>query len=121
MTAEGDLLWEPSPERVASARVSDFARHLGLELDYPALWQWSVANLDEFWRRFAEWSGVRWSTPPTAALANATMPGAVWFPGATVNYAEHALYPPAGADKDDVAVVFLREDGRRRTITWREL
>ena len=39
------------------------------------------------------------------------MPGAQWFPGGTLNYAEHALYPPAGADKDAPAVVFAREDG----------
>src|SRR5207248_1015545 len=46
---------------------------------------------------------------------------AQWFPGARLNYAEHLLYPPSGADKDSVAVYFAREDGVRRTLTWREL
>jgi acetoacetyl-CoA synthetase len=49
------------------------------------------------------------------------MPGASWFPDGTLNYAEHALYPPCGVGKDDVAVVFAREDGRRETLTWRQL
>ena len=121
MTAEGELLWEPSAERVDAARITAFARHLGVRGDYQELWQWSVANLDEFWRRFADWAGVRWSTPPTTALGSSQMPGAQWFSGGTLNYAEHALYPPAGAGKDDLAVIFLREDGLRRTLTWREL
>jgi acetoacetyl-CoA synthetase len=49
------------------------------------------------------------------------MPGADWFPGARLNYAEHLLYPPCGVDKDGVAVIFDREDGLSRTLTWRQL
>src|SRR3954453_22128896 len=121
MTAEGELLWEPTPDRAAGTRIAGFARHVGVDGDYAALWRWSVENLDEFWRTFAEWVGVRWRDTPTAGLADPAMPGATWFPGGTLNYAEHALYPPAGVEKDDVAVIFVREDGRRRTLTWREL
>src|SRR3954469_18102202 len=121
MTAEGELLWQPSPERVAGARITDFARHVGREGDYEALWRWSVDDLDAFWRALAGWIGIRWSAPPTAALAEARMPGARWFPGATLNYAEHALYPTCGVEKDAVAVIFVREDGQRRTLTWRVL
>src|SRR3954451_8049703 len=121
MTAEGELLWEPTPDRAAGTRIAGFARHVGVDGDYAALWRWSVENLDEFWRTFAEWAGVRWRDTPTAGLADPAMPGASWFPGGTLNYAEHALYPPAGVEDDDVAVIFLREDGRRRTLTWREL
>src|SRR3954467_6484375 len=121
MTVEGELLWEPSAERAAGTRIAAFARHVGVEGDYDALWRWSVGNLDGFWRALAEWVGIRWQEEPTAGLADASMPGAQWFPGGTLNYAEHALYPPCGVGKDDLAVIHVREDGRRRTLTWREL
>src|SRR3954468_24766631 len=120
MVAEGDLLWEPSPERLGAARLTRFAERGGVG-GYDALWRWSVADLDAFWRALAEWSGIRWSTPPSAGLAESRMPGARWFPDGTLNYAEHALYPAAGVDKDATAVIFAREDGQRRRLTWREL
>src|SRR4051794_7503427 len=125
MTVEGDLLWEPSAAHIAAARLTAFTDWLGergRRLDgYDELWRWSVEDLDGFWSAFAEWSGIRWQHPPATALADATMPGARWFPEGTLNYAEHALYPPGGAAKDDPAVFFVREDGRRQTLTWREL
>ena len=49
------------------------------------------------------------------------MPGAQWFPGGRLNYAEQLLHPPCAVDKDAVAVVVAREDGRRTELTWREL
>jgi acetoacetyl-CoA synthetase len=125
MTVEGDLLWEPSAERIAAARLTSFTEWVGergsrLE-GYDELWRWSVEDLDGFWTALAEWAGIRWQRAPIGALADPAMPGAHWFPEGTLNYAEHALYPPGGAGKDDPAVFFAREDGLRRTLTWREL
>src|SRR3954468_7529077 len=115
MTAEGELLWQPSPARIQAARLTEFATWLagrGRALaGYDELWRWSVDDLDAFWGELAEWFGVRWHSAPTAALADASMPGAKWFPGGTLNYAEPALYPPCGVAADDVAVLFTREDG----------
>ncbi|MGI8679461.1 MAG: acetoacetate--CoA ligase [Jatrophihabitans sp.] len=126
MTAEGELLWEPDADRIAAARITEFGRwlaeHGGVTVgSYDELWQWSVADLDAFWSAFARWYGVRWHNRPTAALADARMPGAVWFPEATLNYAEHALFPPAAVADDAVAVVFGREDGRTNELTWATL
>jgi acetoacetyl-CoA synthetase len=126
MTREGELLWEPGNDVRQRARIADFMRWLGTERDrtfgdYAALWQWSVDDLDGFWSALSEWSGIRWQTEPETTLADARMPGARWFPGGTLNYAEHLLYPPSGADKDAVAVLFAREDGVERSLTWREL
>ncbi|MEO9137654.1 MAG: acetoacetate--CoA ligase [Jatrophihabitans sp.] len=127
MTAEGELLWEPDAERIAGARITRFGRWLaeqgGLGFgSYDELWQWSIADLDAFWSAFARWYGVRWHDQPTAALADARMPGARWFPGGTLNYAEHALFPPGDeVGDDDVAVVFEREDGLANTLTWAQL
>lgn len=122
MAVEGELLWEPSPERVAQARLAEFAESVGRAgQSHEQLWRWSVEDLDGFWSAFATWAGVRWTTPPTAGLADASMPGASWFPGGTLNYAEHALYPPCGVAKDDVAVIFAREDGQEESLSWRAL
>lgn len=130
MTVEGELLWEPDADTIARSRVTGFARwvgeHAGVHTDtYDELWRWSVDELDAFWSAFADWYGVHWRQAPTAALVNEPMPRAQWFPGARLNYAEHALYPPASdgstIGEDDVAVVFAREDGLSRTVTWGEL
>lgn len=121
MTAEGDLLWQPDDARRDSARVTTFSREAGAPTEYGELWRWSVDDLDRFWTAFTRWYGLRWHDQPRQALADASMPGAVWFPGGTLNYAEHALYPPAGVADDDVAMVFAREDGHRSELTWAQL
>ena len=126
MTREGELLWTPDEQRRTASRLHHFmtwaAAREGRPLDdYDAVLTWSLEDLEGFWSAFADWYGLRWQTTAPRALADATMPGASWFPGARLNYAEHLLYPPAGADKDAVAVYFAREDGLRATLTWREL
>jgi len=95
---EGDLLWTPGPDRIGRANVTAFIRWLaserGLDFDgdgYPALWRWSVTDLDGFWRAVWDYCGIEASAPPTAVLGRGTMPGAEWFPGARLNYAQHVL------------------------------
>ena len=93
---EGDLLWAPSPEQAARANITDFtgwlAARRGLRFgDYHALWQWSVTDLDGFWQAVWDYSGIQASVAPAAVLGRRTMPGAEWFPGARLNYAEHVL------------------------------
>ena len=93
---EGDLLWTPGPDRIGRANVTAFIRWLaserGLDVDgYPALWRWSVTDLDAFWQAVWDYCGIEASAPPTAVLGRRTMPGAEWFPGARLNYAQHVL------------------------------
>ena len=93
---EGDLLWTPGPDRIGRANVTAFIRWLaserGLNFDgYPALWRWSVTDLDGFWQAVWDYCGIEASAPPTAVLGRRTMPGAEWFPGARLNYAQHVL------------------------------
>ena len=92
---EGDLLWTPSAERLADANVTAFqawlaerGRRLG---SYDEMWQWSVRDLTGFWQAIWDYCGVRCSEPPDRVLGRASMPGAQWFPGARLNYAEHVL------------------------------
>ncbi|HEY0805663.1 MAG TPA: acetoacetate--CoA ligase, partial [Pseudonocardiaceae bacterium] len=123
MTDAPELLWRPDPERVAATRMAGFRRWLrterGIDLaDYDALWQWSVTDLPAFWSAVADYLGVRFHERADTVLGSTEMPGAQWFPGATLNYAEHAL---TGAPDDDVALVFHREDGRTERMTYGEL
>jgi acetoacetyl-CoA synthetase len=93
---EGDLLWQPGPRRVARANVTAFLRWLARERGralggYQELWHWSVTDLDGFWQAVWDYCGVAASAPPAAVLGRRAMPGAEWFPGARLNYAEHVL------------------------------
>src|SRR5205823_5760408 len=88
---------------------------------YDALWQWSVTDLDGFWSAIAEFLDVRFHTPADRVLDEPVMPGARWFSGATLNYAEQALAVGAGKGDHDLAVVFRREDGHAERLTYGEL
>jgi acetoacetyl-CoA synthetase len=96
MVEAGSVLWTPSPERIARARLTDFRRWLtaqrGLTFpDYEALWTWSTTDIDAFWQACWDFFGVEATQPPTAVLGKRTMPGAEWFPGAAINYARQML------------------------------
>jgi acetoacetyl-CoA synthetase len=95
-TDEQVPLWEPSAERTAAARMTHFmawvSARQGLEFrDYGELWQWSVDEPERFWGEIWEYCGVRASTPYKHVLASEQMPGADWFAGAELNYAENLL------------------------------
>ncbi|MEX0286141.1 MAG: acetoacetate--CoA ligase [Paracoccaceae bacterium] len=119
------ILWEPTPDRAAATTMAGFIRWLaserGLEFaDYPALWDWSVRDLDGFWSAIWEYFDLRSSTAYTAICADRSMPGAVWFPGAHVNYADQMLRHAETAP-DDTALIVLSETFGRSELTWREL
>ncbi|MFF4457395.1 acetoacetate--CoA ligase [Streptomyces goshikiensis] len=121
-------LWSPGPERIAAARITAFQAWAAERFDapatggYPALHRWSVDELDTFWQAVAEWFDVRFTTPYESVLADRAMPGARWFTGATLNYAEHALRAaedPARAD--EAALLHVDETHEAVPVTWAEL
>ncbi|MFI9588241.1 acetoacetate--CoA ligase [Streptomyces sp. NPDC052236] len=121
-------LWQPDPARIAAARITRFQawaaeRHgAPAEGGYAALHRWSVDDLETFWKAVADWFDVRFSTPYERVLADAAMPGAQWFPGATLNYAEHALRTaedPARAH--DAALLYVDETHEPTAVSWSEL
>jgi acetoacetyl-CoA synthetase len=127
-------LWQPGPDRIAQAQVTRFqnwaADRFGAPTtdssdplaSYQALHTWSVREPERFWQAVAEWFDVRFSTPYDSVLADASMPGAVWFPGATLNYAEHALRPAQDASRtSEAALIHLDERHEVREINWAEL
>jgi len=124
--SEPRILWQPDPATVARSRMAAFrawvASTCGVQApDYAALWRWSVTDLEGFWGAFAQFAQVRLHTPAQRVLAGTTMPGARWFPGATLNYAEHALSPAPGKGDDDLAVIYRCEDGVREQLSYGQL
>ncbi|HKH04758.1 MAG TPA: acetyl-coenzyme A synthetase N-terminal domain-containing protein, partial [Acidimicrobiales bacterium] len=102
MSERGDVLWRPSPDARERTRLGQYLDRLaaerGLSFDaYEDLWRWSVTDLDAFWRSVWDHFGLSSATPVGGALPadGRAMPGARWFPGVTLNYAEHALRGPA--------------------------
>ncbi|MEV6244011.1 acetoacetate--CoA ligase [Lentzea sp. NPDC051838] len=112
-----ELLWRPDPTRDnGMTAFRAWLRDRGHDFtDYESLWEWSVSDLEGFWGAIASYFDVQFHTPPERVLGSADMPGARWFPGSTLNYAEHALR--RGAD-DDLAVIFHREDGIASSLTF---
>ena len=107
----GRVLWTPPADVRETSRVGHYLSWLrdrrGLEFsDYAALWEWSVADLPGFWRSVWDYFDVVAHAQPTAVLPDETMPGARWFPGATLNYAEHVLRMPGLGDDDPVVVAY---------------
>ena len=120
--ADGRVLWTPSEELVARSGMTRFLRWLGDERgialdDYEAARRWSVGDLERFWEAVWSFFEVPAHAQPARILEGREMPGATWFPGAMLNYAEMAL---AGPD-DRTAIVFEREDGAGGSISRREL
>jgi acetoacetyl-CoA synthetase len=119
---EGDLLWTPSAARVANAHVThymDWLADRGRRFDsYTALWRWSIEDLEGFWGSLWEYFDIQASRPYEGVLGRRSMPGAEWFPGARLNYAEHALRNErAGAD----ALLFLSERRTLSALSWTHL
>ena len=132
---EPKILWEPSPEFIRNSNMFKYAEWLkanygkdfGLSEDakanvkaYNSMWRWSVESLEEFWETTWKYFNIISHTPYTKVLESRTMPGAKWFTGATVNFAENVLRH-AEAKGDEEAIVYVREDGLRRSMSWGEL
>ena len=120
-------LWRPSAERIERAAITRYRRWLksrkGLDFaDYESLWQWSVTDIEAFWESIWQFSEVRSHSPYQRVLDRRVMPGAKWFEGATLNYAEHAL---ARAERSDAAtrpaLIHQSEIRSRGEMSWAAL
>jgi acetoacetyl-CoA synthetase len=133
-SAGPDPLWRPGPDRIAAARLTRF-QHWAAERHgapapspgdpvggYAALHRWSVGELETFWRAVTEWFDVSFATPYDTVLGERAMPGAQWFPGARLNYAEHALRSAADPALADLpALIRIDERQQPEPVSWREL
>jgi acetoacetyl-CoA synthetase len=123
LVQEGTLLWEPSTAFKDQTAITRYMRwlaeHRGLRFDrYADLWSWSVSDLPGFWSSMWEFFHVQASAPYTAVLGERTMPGAEWFPGARLNYAEHIL---RNATDERPALLFQSERQPLVETSWADL
>jgi acetoacetyl-CoA synthetase len=117
------LLWTPSAQALEAVEMTAYLRYAGERrgrpfADYGELWRWSVDELEEFWASIWDFCDVRASRGYERVLGRREMPGASWFEGAALNYAENLLH---GRPDEEVAVIHaseLRADGE---LTWGEL
>jgi acetoacetyl-CoA synthetase len=123
VTLEPPIVWTPSPERIASATITHYREWLnatrGLRLEgYHDLWQWSVDELESFWGSIWEFFAVEASEPYERVLGRREMPGAEWFPGARLSYAQHVF---RNRDDGEVAIRHASELRPLGEWTWGEL
>src|SRR2546423_9010608 len=114
---EGDLLWEPSPETRKRARITGFMERRGFG-SYDELWRWSVEDLDGFWGALWDEFEIRAASPYERVLGRREMPGAEWFPGSQLNYAEHSF---RGARAGETAILHASELRPLSELGWDEL
>ncbi|MBA2693407.1 MAG: acetoacetate--CoA ligase [Rubrobacter sp.] len=123
---EGKLLWKPSESFRKNSRIAAYMRWLEEEKghsfgDYGSLWEWSATDLEGFWESVWEYCDVSASKPYERVIGKRGMPGAEWFPGAELNYAENIL--KNAAERPDEPALMSRSETRPELseMTWREL
>jgi acetoacetyl-CoA synthetase len=119
----GDLLWVPTRERAEQSTITAFITWLkdtrGLEFaGYPELWQWSVTETEAFWQAVWDSGDITVARQPATVLGSKTMPGAEWFPGAELNYAENVLKQEKPGE---IALYYHSETTPVTPLYWDEL
>src|SRR5262249_11991565 len=104
MATQGEAIWRPPPDWRESTGARRYLTWLDRGLtDYDELHHWSISDLEGFWASLWDYFGIRSHVPYGRVLGSREMPGAEWFPGARLNYAEHMV----GRDEDTGAVAVV--------------
>lgn len=120
---QAPILWQPTLAQMEATQLAAYQRWLGktqgLHFDsYAALWQWSVQDIERFWQTVWDFFDVQAEGSRDPALATHAMPGAVWYPNARLNYAEHIFRNATDARP---ALIARSEDGGTREVSWAQL
>ncbi len=116
-------LWQPTIEQIESSNMYQFMTRVNERFntpfkDYPALWQWSVDHLEDFWSAAWDFLEIRASRPYDQVLENPDqMRKAKFFPGSKLNFARNLLWHKS----DKTALIFRGEDRVRRTLSYNDL
>src|SRR5579872_3736695 len=121
--AEGQLLWEPSDALKQHSRLAAYMQWLSKDRNlrfegYEELWRWSIDDLQGFWTSIVDFFGVEFQQPAERVLGERSMPGARWFEGAQINYAQNVFRQ---ASPDRPALVYQSETRALSELSWAEL
>lgn len=121
--SEATILWEPSAQVKEEANLTAYMRWLaqerGLTFEtYRTLWEWSVTDIEAFWKSIWDYFSIRASAQPTEILVERTMPGAKWFTGARLNYAENLF---ARMTRQQPAVLYKVEDSPITPLSYYDI
>jgi acetoacetyl-CoA synthetase len=116
-------IWTPAPDFAAASRMADYLRWLARQRDlhfdsYEALWRWSVEQVADFWLSIWDYFELHADAPIASVLTDAVMPGARWFEGARLNYAQQ-VFRHAGGDR--AAIRFASEELPVAELSWADL
>ena len=117
------ILWQPTLAQTDATQLAAYQRWLdttyGLRFDsYAALWQWSVDDIERFWQTIWDFFDMQAEGSRDPVLATHAMPGAVWYPNARLNYAEHIFRNATDARP---ALIARSEDAGTREVSWAQL
>ncbi|MBP1968425.1 acetoacetyl-CoA synthetase [Virgibacillus natechei] len=120
---EGTLLWEPDENQKQQSFLYDYMNWLSERKnlhfdDYHSLWEWSVNEIEAFWKSQWEYFDIRSKQPYETILTSHQMPGPKWFPEATINYTEHIF---RNRDKNKPAIIHASEKRETAEVTWEQL
>ncbi len=116
-------MWKPTEEQINNSQMMDYIQFVNQKFrlslkNYSQLYDWSIERAEDFWGSFWEYSKIIYNSPYSDVVDDITkMPGAKWFEGATLNFAENLL-----RHRDDkIAIQFYGEDGTQSSLSYREL
>ena len=113
-------IWRPDEARAEAAQIAQLARMQGFAgaAAVHDLWEWSVDDIEGFWRLMFKEGAIATTPESLETLRHPErMPGAIWFPGTSLNFAENLLRRRDATP----AIIFRGEDGTRRELSWAEL
>ncbi|PID41748.1 MAG: acetoacetate--CoA ligase [Proteobacteria bacterium] len=116
-------LWTPSPESCKNSNISKFHSYLSdihddIPVQYTKFHQWTIANKAAFWEGIWNYFQVEGNYNPDTVLQNEDrMPGAKWFEGASLNFAQNLLR----RNDDTPAIIACKENGERSEVSYAEL
>ncbi len=123
LTENAPLLWQPTPDDIEQANLTAYMRWLARQKDlhfstYPELWTWSTTHIEDFWESLFDYFDLTYSERWTTPLVERVMPGAQWFPGARLNYAENIF----ARRTDGRPMMFYKaEDRPLIELSWQQI
>lgn len=117
------ILWTPTDEWKQQSNITKYAHwlseHYAVQCnDYRSLWEWSVQNIDIFWKSITEHFNLIWHSPYNTILSKDVMPYTKWFEGGSLNYAEHVF---RNANSEHPAIIFHSERNISTLVSWNGL